>query len=120
MVKLVDTQDLKSCGQQCSCGFKSRLGYKKAGFLAHTHVLKLVDRLDSGSSVEGRGGSSPPVGTKNQNAKHGKSDVSNSDFFFDLSIATYQNYRSQVFHSHYCSEFYQYMYQVRTLSTHGL
>ncbi len=29
VVKLVDTQDLKSCGQQCSCGFKSRLGHIK-------------------------------------------------------------------------------------------
>jgi hypothetical protein len=28
VVKLVDTQDLKSCGQQCLCGFNSRLGHK--------------------------------------------------------------------------------------------
>ena len=27
VVELVDTQDLKSCGQQCSCGFNSRPGY---------------------------------------------------------------------------------------------
>jgi hypothetical protein len=26
-VKLVDTQDLKSCGQKWLCGFKSRPGY---------------------------------------------------------------------------------------------
>jgi hypothetical protein len=26
VVELVDTQDLKSCSQQCECGFKSRLG----------------------------------------------------------------------------------------------
>ena len=30
MVKLVDTLDLKSSEQQCSCGFKSRSEYKKA------------------------------------------------------------------------------------------
>ncbi len=29
MVKLVDTLDLKSSEQQCSCGFKSRSEYKK-------------------------------------------------------------------------------------------
>jgi hypothetical protein len=29
VVKLVDTQDLKSCLQQCKCGFKSRLGHGK-------------------------------------------------------------------------------------------
>ena len=29
VVELVDTQDLKSCLQQCKCGFKSRLGDKK-------------------------------------------------------------------------------------------
>ena len=29
VVKLVDTLDLKSSEQQCSCGFKSRLEYKK-------------------------------------------------------------------------------------------
>ena len=29
MAKLVDAQDLKSCLQQCKCGFKSRLGHKK-------------------------------------------------------------------------------------------
>ncbi len=29
MVELVDTQDLKSCEQQCSCGFKSRPGHLK-------------------------------------------------------------------------------------------
>jgi hypothetical protein len=28
-VKLVDTLDLKSSEQQCSCGFKSRSEYKK-------------------------------------------------------------------------------------------
>ena len=28
VVELVDTQDLKSCGQQCSCGFNSHPGYK--------------------------------------------------------------------------------------------
>ena len=28
MVKLVDTLDLKSSEQQCSCGFKSRSEYK--------------------------------------------------------------------------------------------
>ena len=28
MVELVDTQDLKSCGQKWLCGFKSRPGYK--------------------------------------------------------------------------------------------
>jgi hypothetical protein len=28
VVKLVDTQDLKSCLQQCKCGFKSRLGHR--------------------------------------------------------------------------------------------
>ena len=28
VVKLVDTLDLKSSEQQCSCGFKSRLEYK--------------------------------------------------------------------------------------------
>ena len=33
VVELVDTQDLKSCGQQCSCGFKSRPGYKVQRFL---------------------------------------------------------------------------------------
>ena len=27
VVELVDTQDLKSCLQQCECGFKSRLGH---------------------------------------------------------------------------------------------
>ena len=30
VVKLVDTQDLKSCLQQCGCGFNSRLGHKAA------------------------------------------------------------------------------------------
>jgi hypothetical protein len=29
MVKLVDTLDLKSSEQQCSCGFKSRSEYKE-------------------------------------------------------------------------------------------
>ena len=29
MVELVDTQDLKSCLQQCKCGSDSRLGHKK-------------------------------------------------------------------------------------------
>jgi hypothetical protein len=29
VVKLVDTQDLKSCLQQCKCGFKSRLGHSE-------------------------------------------------------------------------------------------
>gem|GEM_PF-759426 len=29
VVELVDTQDLKSCGQQCPCGFKSRLGHTR-------------------------------------------------------------------------------------------
>ena len=29
MVKLVDTLDLKSSEQQCSCGFKSRSEYKR-------------------------------------------------------------------------------------------
>jgi hypothetical protein len=29
VVELVDTQDLKSCLQQCECGFKSRLGHKQ-------------------------------------------------------------------------------------------
>ena len=33
MVKLVDTLDLKSSEQQCSCGFKSRSEYKKASNL---------------------------------------------------------------------------------------
>ena len=28
VVELVDTQDLKSCLQQCGCGFNSRLGHK--------------------------------------------------------------------------------------------
>ncbi len=28
VVELVDTQDLKSCLQQCKCGFKSRLGHR--------------------------------------------------------------------------------------------
>ncbi len=32
MVKLVDTLDLKSSEQQCSCGFKSRSEYKKPFF----------------------------------------------------------------------------------------
>lgn len=32
MVKLVDTLDLKSSEQQCSCGFKSRSEYSKAPF----------------------------------------------------------------------------------------
>jgi hypothetical protein len=32
MVKLVDTLDLKSSEQQCSCGFKSRSEYKKTSF----------------------------------------------------------------------------------------
>ena len=27
VVELVDTQDLKSCLQQCGCGFNSRLGH---------------------------------------------------------------------------------------------
>ena len=31
VVELVDTQDLKSCGQQRPCGFKYRLGHKKVG-----------------------------------------------------------------------------------------
>ena len=30
MVKLVDTLDLKSSEQQCSCGFKSRSEYKES------------------------------------------------------------------------------------------
>lgn len=30
MVELVDTQDLKSCGQQCLCGFNSRPGHKQS------------------------------------------------------------------------------------------
>ena len=29
MVELVDTQDLKSCGQQCPCGVDSRSGHYK-------------------------------------------------------------------------------------------
>jgi hypothetical protein len=29
-VELVDTTDLKSVEQQCSCGFKSRLGHDKS------------------------------------------------------------------------------------------
>jgi hypothetical protein len=32
VVKLVDTQDLKSCLQQCKCGFKSRLGHTEKGY----------------------------------------------------------------------------------------
>ena len=30
VVELVDTQDLKSCLQQCGCGFNSRLGHSKS------------------------------------------------------------------------------------------
>ncbi len=32
VVELVDTQDLKSCGQQWPCGFNSRLGHKSDQF----------------------------------------------------------------------------------------
>ena len=35
VVKLVDTQDLKSCGQQWSCGFKSRLGHTLQALLCN-------------------------------------------------------------------------------------
>ena len=36
VVELVDTQDLKSCLQQCKCGFNSHPGYK-----ASAHLLRL-------------------------------------------------------------------------------
>ena len=43
-MELVDTQDLKSCSQQCECGFNSHPGYKLiplyAGFfMYYTYIL---------------------------------------------------------------------------------
>ena len=45
VVKLVDTQDLKSCGQQCPCGFKSRLGYVRADSKESAFFMKDVLHL---------------------------------------------------------------------------
>lgn len=48
MVKLVDTLDLKSSEQQCSCGFKSRSEYKEnplflRGFLVFGSILTMKE-----------------------------------------------------------------------------
>jgi hypothetical protein len=45
VVELVDTQDLKSCGQQWPCGFNSRLGHgfqpiNQIGFFIWYNIAK--------------------------------------------------------------------------------
>jgi hypothetical protein len=39
VVKLVDTLDLKSSEQQCSCGFKSRLEYKASNLMLEAFLF---------------------------------------------------------------------------------
>ena len=45
VVELVDTQDLKSCDQQRSCGFKSRLGHTKKDIQNYLNILFLLTKI---------------------------------------------------------------------------
>src|SRR6185312_883221 len=51
VVELVDTQDLKSCGQQWPCGFNSHPGYYTA-FLSGFFLLKIRDKASFLYSIE--------------------------------------------------------------------
>ena len=46
MVKLVDTLDLKSSEQQCSCGFKSRSEYKKLQTMFEAFFVYILSRIN--------------------------------------------------------------------------